>query len=90
MVWESSTPKPKVAYLGPVASYSHQVRGRKVNQLPALSYYDRFDRPVWAFGLTDRVLAQATMGCFSADEFEYVPCNHIKGSILLSNVVDIS
>lgn len=78
----SAEPKPKVAYLGPIASYSHQVRGRKVKDLINLSYYDRFDRPAWAFGLTDGVLAQATMGCFSADEFEYIPCHDIKGSIL--------
>lgn len=79
MVLGDLAPKPKVAYLGPIASYSHQVRGRKVNKVPAaLSYYDCIDRPVWARGLTDRVFAQATMGSFSASDFEYVPCAYIK------------
>lgn len=79
MVWGTDKSKPKVAYLGPIASYSHQVRGRNVNKIPALIYYNQFDRPTWAFGLTDRILAQATMTYFSADEYEYVPCTHIKG-----------
>lgn len=61
-------PRPKVAFLGPVSSYSHQVRD--------LAYYHR---PAWTFGLTDANLAQAAIECFPPTEFEYFPQVTIGG-----------
>jgi prephenate dehydratase len=54
------TRTPIVSFLGPVSSYTHQVL--------TLAH---FDRPAWSIGLTDFDLAQAALGCFEADRYDY-------------------
>ena len=60
---------PVVSFLGPVSSYTHQV--------PTLAYVTR---PAWSFGLTDCDLAQAALGCFEADRYDYRPEITITGT----------
>jgi prephenate dehydratase len=49
-----------VSFLGPISSYTHQVL--------TLAH---LDRPAWSIGLTDFDLAQAALGCFEADRYDY-------------------
>jgi hypothetical protein len=58
----------RVAFLGPVASYSHQVQ----------DFYC-FDRPAWTFGLTDSDISQAVIERFSADNYEHVAMVTFRG-----------
>jgi hypothetical protein len=58
----------RVAFLGPVASYSHQVQD---------FYY--FDRPAWTFSLTDSNISQAVIERFSADNYEHVAMVTFRG-----------
>jgi hypothetical protein len=63
---------PVVSYLGPVSSYTHQVYH--------LVHFDHFDRPSWSIGLTDWDIAQAALGCFEPDRYDYRPAITIPGS----------
>jgi len=60
---------PVVSFLGPVSSYTHQVL--------TLAH---FTRPAWSIGLTDFDLAQAALGCFEADRYDYRPETTITGT----------
>ncbi len=65
---DADTPTPIVSFLGPVSSYTHQVLTLA-----------QFDRPAWSIGLTDFDLAQAALGCFEADRYDYRPEITIPG-----------
>ncbi|KAE8446119.1 hypothetical protein EG329_012490 [Mollisiaceae sp. DMI_Dod_QoI] len=56
------SPVPMVSFLGPISSYTHQVL--------TLAHYER---PPWSIGLTDFDLAQAALGCFESDRYDYRP-----------------
>lgn len=60
---------PVVSFLGPVSSYTHQVL--------TLAH---FERPPWSIGLTDFDLAQAALGCFEPDRYDYRPEITITGN----------
>ena len=66
---------PVVSYLGPVSSYTHQVYH--------LVHFDHFDRPSWSIGLTDWDIAQAALGCFEPDRYDYRPAITIPGSFFI-------
>jgi prephenate dehydratase len=58
-----------VSFLGPVSSYTHQVLTLA-----------QFDRPAWSIGLTDFDIAQAALGSFEADRYDYRPEITITGT----------
>jgi hypothetical protein len=62
----------KVAFLGPISSYSHQVQD--------LRY---FTRPAWTFGLTDSAFSQAVIERFSASNYEHVAMVTFRGILSL-------
>lgn len=66
---EEDAPTPIVSFLGPVSSYTHQVL-----TLAQLT------QPVFSIGLTDFDLAQAALGCFEADRYDYRPEITITGT----------
>lgn len=67
---EEEPPTLIVSFLGPVSSYTHQVLTLA-----------QFDRPAWSIGLTDFDLAQAALGSFEADRYDYRPEITITGNI---------
>ena len=58
----------KVAFLGPIASYSHQVQD-----------FRYINRPAWTFGLTDSDVSQAVIERFSAGSYEHVAMVTFRG-----------
>lgn len=66
---EEELSTPVVSFLGPVSSYTHQVLT-----------LTQFDRPAWSIGLTDSDLAQAALGSFEADRYDYRPEITIPGT----------
>ena len=67
---EEELPTPIVSFLGPISSYTHQVLT-----------LTQFDRPAWSIGLTDSDLAQAALGSFEADRYDYRPEITIPGTV---------
>lgn len=63
------THTPVVSFLGPVSSYTHQVLDLA-----------HIERPSWSIGLTDFDLAQAALGCFESDRYDYRPEVTITGN----------
>jgi len=66
---EGNTTTPIVSFLGPVSSYTHQV-----------VTFAHVTRPAWSIGLTDCDLAQAALGCFEADRYDFRPEITITGT----------
>jgi hypothetical protein len=69
----SAPSTPIVSFLGPVASYTHQVHTLL-----------QHDRPAWTIGLTDYDLAQAALTNFEADRYNYEPAETITGDNVFS------
>jgi hypothetical protein len=69
----SAPSTPIVSFLGPVASYTHQVHTLL-----------QHDRPAWSIGLTDFDLAQAALSNFEGDRYNYEPAQTITGEQILS------
>src|SRR5437763_1757119 len=78
----NESPAPLVSFLGPSASYSHQV----------YTLYQH-GQLAWAFGLTDFDLAQAALQAFESDRYDYKAATTILGTFykprlpLLSNTL---
>jgi len=62
----------KVAFLGPVSSYSHQVQD-----------FNYFTRPAWIFGLANSDFSQAVIERFSASKYEHVAMVTLQGILSL-------
>jgi prephenate dehydratase len=66
----------KVAFLGPISSYSHQVQD-----------FRYFTRPAWTFGLTDSDFSQAVIERFSAGDYEHVAMVTFRGIPSLKHTI---
>jgi hypothetical protein len=58
-----------VSFLGPASSYTHQVLT-----------HAQIDQPAVSIGLTYYNLAQAALGCFEGDQYDYRPEITIPGT----------
>ncbi|PQE16669.1 prephenate dehydratase protein [Rutstroemia sp. NJR-2017a BBW] len=69
----SSTSRSAISFLGPISSYTHQVFDLRLIKCPSPFFCQHYEPHAIPIGLTDDYHAQAALGCFDQEKYEYQP-----------------
>lgn len=75
----SSTGRSAISFLGPISSYTHQVFDLRLIKCPSPFFCQHYEPHAIPIGLTDDYHAQAALGCFDQEKYEYQPAIGIPG-----------